>query len=395
MSRHKAAEARKGLFDSLAGKAKEVAGAVSGNDHLVEEGQLQQAEAGHRKAAAAADAVADAKQDEAAQTMLASSREAAQRKEAAAAEAEREDSLSERQRDSEHAVAALGAEVQEAADRAAAERRADELAESGLQDADAMAADAIATEEHAAAEKRRLERDADAADQSGRAVARRDRELRSTMISTLIALPYELARLPVVIVDKNLSDRLPESSGPRVGLDRAIGAADKLAGTLLGNRAIARRGADRIERSVKLVTAARLEHEGEARREQAQQAAVAGRRQSAAKRRAAQRRAATGLAAAATAEARGKQEAKAKAAATAAANKAAADQRAADRAGKVEERRERAVSAAEAKKQGTQRGVEDDLADARTTKRTAAARRSDADRLGDLTTAKKQVRKQR
>ena len=44
------------------------------------------------------------------------------------------------------------------------------------------------------------------------------------MISTLIALPYELARLPVVIVDKNLSDRLPESSGPRVGLDRAIGA---------------------------------------------------------------------------------------------------------------------------------------------------------------------------
>ena len=58
MSRHKAEEARKGLFDSVAGKAKEVAGAVIGKDDLVEEGQLQQAGAVHRKAAAAAEAVA-------------------------------------------------------------------------------------------------------------------------------------------------------------------------------------------------------------------------------------------------------------------------------------------------------------------------------------------------
>ena len=42
MSNEKAAQAREGLVDSLAGKAKEVAGAVSGKDHLVEEGQLQQ-----------------------------------------------------------------------------------------------------------------------------------------------------------------------------------------------------------------------------------------------------------------------------------------------------------------------------------------------------------------
>ena len=49
MSNDKAAEAREGLFDSVAGKAKEVAGAVSGKDDLVEEGQLQQAEAQRRK----------------------------------------------------------------------------------------------------------------------------------------------------------------------------------------------------------------------------------------------------------------------------------------------------------------------------------------------------------
>jgi uncharacterized protein YjbJ (UPF0337 family) len=163
MSRHKAEEARKGLFDSVAGKAKEVAGAVIGKDDLVEEGQLQQAGADHRKAAAAAEAVADAKRDQAAQTMLETSREVAQRKAVAREEAEREEALIERERDREHAVAARDAEVQEAADRAAAERQAVELAESGLHDAEAMTTDAIATEQRAAAEKRRLECAADAA----------------------------------------------------------------------------------------------------------------------------------------------------------------------------------------------------------------------------------------
>jgi len=43
MSNDKAAEARQGLFDGVKGKAKEMAGAVSGKDDLVEEGQLQQA----------------------------------------------------------------------------------------------------------------------------------------------------------------------------------------------------------------------------------------------------------------------------------------------------------------------------------------------------------------
>ena len=67
MSNDKAAEAREGLLDNVKGKAKEVAGAVSGRDDLVEEGQLQQAEARNRKAALADEAVADAKREEAAQ----------------------------------------------------------------------------------------------------------------------------------------------------------------------------------------------------------------------------------------------------------------------------------------------------------------------------------------
>lgn len=62
----KAAEARKGLFDSVKGKAKEVVGAVTGNDSLTAEGQLEQTQAHERKEANATEAVADAEAHEAA-----------------------------------------------------------------------------------------------------------------------------------------------------------------------------------------------------------------------------------------------------------------------------------------------------------------------------------------
>jgi uncharacterized protein YjbJ (UPF0337 family) len=61
MTEHsKADQARKGLIDSVKGKAKEVAGAVTGNDSLTAEGQLEQAQAEERKEANAVEAVADA-----------------------------------------------------------------------------------------------------------------------------------------------------------------------------------------------------------------------------------------------------------------------------------------------------------------------------------------------
>jgi hypothetical protein len=213
------------------------------------------------------------------------------------------------------------------------------------------------------------------------------------MISTLIALPYEVARLPLVIVD-NLADRLPETSGPRVALDRTIGSADKLAGTLLANRDIAKRGADRIERTDRLLTAARLEQEAETRREQARETAVAGRRKATRQRRTAQNRAASGLAEAEAAEARGRQEARARATKAASAKRAAADKRAASRTGSAEERKRRADSAAEARRRTAQRKAKAELDDARATKRSADEARADAERLSDLADAKKVERAQ-
>ena len=61
MSKHeKAEQARKGLIDSIKGKAKEIVGAVTGNDSLTAEGQLEQTQAQQRKEANSVEAVADA-----------------------------------------------------------------------------------------------------------------------------------------------------------------------------------------------------------------------------------------------------------------------------------------------------------------------------------------------
>ena len=50
MTEHnKADQARKGLIDSVKGKAKEIAGAVTGNDSLTAEGQLEQTQAENAK----------------------------------------------------------------------------------------------------------------------------------------------------------------------------------------------------------------------------------------------------------------------------------------------------------------------------------------------------------
>jgi uncharacterized protein YjbJ (UPF0337 family) len=66
MTEHdKADQARKGLLDSVKGKAKEVIGAVTGNDSLTAEGQLEQTQAQERKAANSVEAVADAEAEQA------------------------------------------------------------------------------------------------------------------------------------------------------------------------------------------------------------------------------------------------------------------------------------------------------------------------------------------
>ena len=58
-------EAREGLIVSIKGKAKEVAGAMTGNDSLTAEGQLEQTAGRQRREAARTEAVAEAEDDQA------------------------------------------------------------------------------------------------------------------------------------------------------------------------------------------------------------------------------------------------------------------------------------------------------------------------------------------
>ncbi|MEV7398122.1 hypothetical protein [Aeromicrobium sp. NPDC092404] len=159
-----AAEAREGLFDSVAGKAKEVAGAVTGNDELVEEGQLQQAESKQRKAAVADEAIADAKRQQAADELRETNHEAAAEKQAADDRADVAQRAVDRERAEERAAAERDAAQQEAIGRQSAEQEADAVAEAGLRESEMLAADARTTEQQAAADRERLEREADIAE---------------------------------------------------------------------------------------------------------------------------------------------------------------------------------------------------------------------------------------
>jgi uncharacterized protein YjbJ (UPF0337 family) len=65
MEHNNAEQARAGLVGAIKGKVKEAFGAVTGNDSLTAEGQLDQVEAQKRKEANAAEALADAEAAEA------------------------------------------------------------------------------------------------------------------------------------------------------------------------------------------------------------------------------------------------------------------------------------------------------------------------------------------
>jgi uncharacterized protein YjbJ (UPF0337 family) len=110
---NKADEARRGLIDSIKGKAKEVAGAVTGNESLTAEGQLEQTQAHKRKEANAAEALAEAQanqaREDAAEVRVEGAR---QRLSANAAAVASEDSI----------------EAQEAAQKRAADRAAHQQA---------------------------------------------------------------------------------------------------------------------------------------------------------------------------------------------------------------------------------------------------------------------------
>ena len=214
------------------------------------------------------------------------------------------------------------------------------------------------------------------------------------MISALIALPYKLARTPLALIDSTLSQRLPETSAPRTTLDLVIGSTDKIAGALLGDQELGRRGEERLERSGTLRKAAQHERQADAKWKQAEQVARSGRDDAERKRETAEERAAESLDLADVVEVDEKREAKAEAKKQAAARKRAADQQAERRTDTIEQRKQRVSAAAEARKKAGQRQAKAMFDQAREAETDAAHSRGDAEKLEDLAETKKRQRKE-
>jgi uncharacterized protein YjbJ (UPF0337 family) len=122
MTEHdKADQARKGLIDSVKGKAKELVGAVTGNDSLTAEGQLEQTQAQERKDANSVEAVADAEAERARAEAAEAKLEAARERSAIDAEAAAVESSVRAQQDAEKRAAEQAGAQDAATEKAQAE----------------------------------------------------------------------------------------------------------------------------------------------------------------------------------------------------------------------------------------------------------------------------------
>jgi uncharacterized protein YjbJ (UPF0337 family) len=117
----KATEARQGLKDAITGKAKELAGAVTGSDSLTAEGQLQQTEATARREATARDSLADAQTHEADEEFATERNEAESERDEARQQASQLASKVQQERAEEKSQAEKNADRMQVAGEAVAE----------------------------------------------------------------------------------------------------------------------------------------------------------------------------------------------------------------------------------------------------------------------------------
>jgi uncharacterized protein YjbJ (UPF0337 family) len=123
MSEHEnmSGEARKGLLDSVKGKAKEIVGAVTGNDSLTAEGQLEQTQAKERKEANSVQAVADAEAAQAGDELAAAKVEGAQERIQSSAKAAVTENAVRAQQDAQKRTAEVAGQRDAASAQAKAE----------------------------------------------------------------------------------------------------------------------------------------------------------------------------------------------------------------------------------------------------------------------------------
>jgi hypothetical protein len=81
---------------------------------------------------------------------------------------------------------------------------------------------------------------------------------------TVLRVQYQIARLPLQLIEEQLVARLDPDARLRLFYQRSFGLLDAVAGNVLGSPRLAQRGATKIERTDKLMRAADLDAEANA-----------------------------------------------------------------------------------------------------------------------------------
>ena len=285
MTEHdKADEARKGLIDSVKGKVKEVAGAVTGNDSLTAEGQLEQTQAKERKEANSVEAVADA---EAAQAHARGNRSPGRRR-AGPSRGERRDGTRRRdqcanqqadQKRTGRAGRTTGSSPRRRLvpsstrrprfsgpkTRSAPKwiRAAEEVRRRGRRSSD-HGSRGVKREgggrPHQTASRQ--------TDQPGRPALStgKKQELSMRIIDAPLAVlrvQYRIARFPLQLIEQRVVARMGSEAPARLFYERSLGLLDAAMGNALGDRRLQRSGSALARRSDVLGRAARLDAEAD------------------------------------------------------------------------------------------------------------------------------------
>jgi hypothetical protein len=209
----------------------------------------------------------------------------------------------------------------------------------------------------------------------------------------LLRFNYQVARVPLHLIENQLSARLTADAPVRLFYERSLGTLDVTVGNLLGDAELTTRGAALAERADARGRAAELDAQAADKREQADADFAATRRAAVADIREA--RDATEQQ---TVEARAAADERARAAEVTAQKRTAAaseqaDQLAAQRVAAAGAVRHQGQATIRNGEQKVAKATEKSLGDARARREEAASKRVDADRVGELADAEKQRRR--
>ncbi|MGE5290935.1 MAG: hypothetical protein ACM3ML_27820 [Micromonosporaceae bacterium] len=216
----------------------------------------------------------------------------------------------------------------------------------------------------------------------------------TTVPRRVAKLEYSAVRLPFWLLEKHVVARyLDDEAALRLGFERLVGSLDTVAGWLLADDAISRRGQALRRRTAFLAKAGKLDTKAQARRAQAEENLHAEQEAARQTREQARREADDKVVAAFHREQEEKQELRRRADARATTEKAQARRAADNRAAKAEEAKQATQRRISAQEERATAGPKQQLSDAAGKHRSAEQRRQEADRLDRLARGERNSRR--